>query len=163
MPAINDNLILISGASSTGKSASLLNLKTPEGVMYLNTESNKKLPFKSKFKEFSIVDPLQIFEAFTKAEEMKDIHTIVIDSLTFLMDAYETMYVINSANTMKAWQDFAQFFKTLMQQHVANSTKNVIFIAHTLTTLNEADMVMETKVPIKGALKIMEWKDILVP
>jgi len=69
------------------------------------------------------------------------------------MDAYETMYVINSANTMKAWQDFAQFFKTLMQQHVANSTKNVIFIAHTLTTLNEADMVMETKVPIKGSLK----------
>ena len=41
----------------------------------------------------------------------------------------------------------------MMQQQVAASSKNIIFTAHTLTTLNEADMVMETKVPIKGALK----------
>ena len=40
-----------------------------------------------------------------------------------------------------------------MQQKVAASTKNVIFIAHTLDNLNENEMVMETKVPVKGALK----------
>lgn len=39
-----------------------------------------------------------------------------------------------------------------MQQYVAKSSKNVIFTAHTRTALNEAAMVMETKVPIKGAL-----------
>jgi hypothetical protein len=41
----------------------------------------------------------------------------------------------------------------LMQQYVAKSTKNVIFIAHTADTLNEGEMVMETKVPVKGSLK----------
>lgn len=49
--------------------------------------------------------------------------------------------------------DFAQYFKTLMQQHVAASTKNVYFTAHTLGTLNEAEMIVETKVPVKGSLK----------
>ena len=51
------------------------------------------------------------------------------------------------------WGDFAQYFKTLMQQYVAKSTKNVIFIAHTSDTMNENEMVMETKVPVKGSLK----------
>lgn len=40
-----------------------------------------------------------------------------------------------------------------MQQYVAKSTKNVVFIAHTLDTLNEAEQVRETKVPVKGSLK----------
>ena len=35
----NDNLILIGGESTGGKTASLRNLKNPEGVMYLNCES----------------------------------------------------------------------------------------------------------------------------
>ena len=54
---------------------------------------------------------------------------------------------------MKAWGDFAQYYKTLMQQYVARSTKSVIFIAHTMDTLNESEMLMETKVPVKGSLK----------
>lgn len=36
---VNDNLVLIAGKSSTGKSASLMGLENPEGVMYLNCES----------------------------------------------------------------------------------------------------------------------------
>ena len=40
-----------------------------------------------------------------------------------------------------------------MQQKVASSSKSVIFIAHTSDTLNEGEMVMETKVPVKGSLK----------
>ena len=51
------------------------------------------------------------------------------------------------------WGSYAQFCKNLMQQYVARSTKNVIFTAHTKSDLNEAEMVMETYVPIKGALK----------
>jgi hypothetical protein len=151
--AINDQLVLISGKSATGKSASLIGLKNPEGVMYLNCESGKRLPFKAKFKQFTITDPLQIYEAFQAAETMPEIHTIVIDTLTYLLDMYESLYVLNSANTMKAWGDFAQYFKQLMQNYVAKSTKNVIFLAHTADTLNEGEMVMETKVPVKGSLK----------
>lgn len=99
---MNDNLVLICGASSTGKSASLMGLENPQGVMYLNTEANKKLPFASKFQEYNVVDPLQIIEALKHAETLPDVHTVVIDSLTFLMDQYESIYVLPSSNTMKA-------------------------------------------------------------
>ncbi|MCA9911736.1 MAG: AAA family ATPase [Anaerolineae bacterium] len=150
---VNDNLVLICGKSAAGKSASLMGLNNPEGVMYLNCEAGKKLPFRSKFKQYTITDPLQVYEAFTAAENMPDVHTIVVDTLTYLMDMYESLYVYNSANTQKAWGDFAQYYKALMQDYVAKSTKNVVFLAHTADTLNESEMAMETKVPVKGALK----------
>ena len=84
---------------------------------------------------------------------MPHIHTIVVDSITFLMDMFESLYVVNSTNTMKGWADYNQFFKNLMQDKVAKSTKRVIFTAHTLSQLNENEMVIETKIPVKGALK----------
>ena len=149
----NDHLVLLCGKSATGKSASLMNLEKPEGVMYLNCEAGKKLPFRAKFKQYTIVDPLQVMEAFTAAESMEGIHTIIVDSLTYLLDMYESVYVLKSTNTMQAWGQFAQYFKELMQQYVAKSTKNVIFIAHTSDTMNENEMIMETKVPVKGSLK----------
>lgn len=150
---VNDNLVLLCGKSATGKSASLMGLKNPEGVMYLNCEAGKKLPFKAQFKQFTITDPLQINEAFEHAETLPDIHTIVIDSLTYLLDMYESNYVLTAANGMQAWGQFAQYFKVLMQQYVAKSSKNVIFTAHTADSLNEGEMIMETKVPVKGSLK----------
>jgi len=97
----NDNLILICGGSSGGKSASLRDIVDPTGVMYLNCESNKKLPFPAKFQQFSITDPLQVYEAFDFAETKPDIHTIIVDSLTFLMDMYESLKVIPAKDTMK--------------------------------------------------------------
>lgn len=153
MTQVNDNLVLVVGKSATGKSASLMKLKNPEGVMYLNCEAGKKLPFRSRFKEYTITDPLQVHEAFEAAEGMPGIHTIVVDTLTYLLDMYESLYVLNSANTMKAWGDFSQYFKQLMQHYVAKSTKNVIFLAHTSDKLNEAEMAVETSVPVKGSLK----------
>lgn len=150
---INDHLVLICGKSASGKSASLKNEQNPEGLMYLNCESGKRLPFRNKFRNYTITDPLQVFEAFEYAETVPEVHTIVVDSLTYLLDMYESVHVLGSTNTMKAWGEFSQYFKTLMQRYVASSTKNVIFMAHTLDSLNETDMVMETKVPVKGALK----------
>ena len=102
MSTVNDHLVLLVGKSATGKSASLMGLENPEGVMYLNCEAGKRLPFKSKFKQYVITDPLQVIEAFDHAESQKDVHTIVIDSLTYLMDMYESVYVLNATNTMKA-------------------------------------------------------------
>lgn len=152
MAVENDHLILISGKSATGKSASLRDMPKPEGVMYLNCECNKKLPFKSKFMELTVTDPLQVFEAFTHAETLPDVHTIIDDSLTYMMDMYETQYVLNSENTMQAWGEYGQFFRTLMSQYVAKSTKNVVFTAHTLDVLNKTEMAMETIVKVKGNL-----------
>lgn len=150
---VNDKLIMVGGKSATGKSASLMKLKNPAGVAYANCESGKKLPFKSKFREFVITDPLQVYEMFDWAETQPDIHTIVIDTQTFLMEMYESLFVVNAANTMAAWGNYAQYFKNLMQQKVAASTKNVIFLAHTADQLNEGEMIMETKIPVKGSLK----------
>lgn len=153
MSETNDHLVLLCGKSATGKSASLMGIKDPEGVLYLNCEAGKRLPFKAKFLQKTVTDPLQINEAFDWAESQPQIHTIVVDSLTYLLDMYESLYVLNSSNTMQAWGQFAQYYKTLMQQFVARSTKRIIFIAHTSDTLNEGEMVMETKVPVKGSLK----------
>lgn len=149
---MNNNLILVSGKSATGKSMCLRNLKDPEGVMYLCTENNKALPFPSKFKTANIVNPMQVYQAFEKAEAMEDIHTVVIDSLTYLMDQYESQFVLTAANTMKAWSDYAQYFKKLMQEYVAKSSKNVIFTAHTSDIMNDSEMIMETMVKVKGSL-----------
>lgn len=147
---VNDNLLLVCGESSTGKSACLRHL---DDVIYLNCESGKKLPFKPKnYKQFVITDPYQVYEGFNWAEEQPQYSTIVVDGLNFLMDMFESVHVLPSSNTMKAWGDYSQFFKNLMQQYVSKSSKNVIFTAHTKTALNEAAMAMESKVPIKGAL-----------
>ena len=148
----NNHLVLISGKSSSGKSASLMAIDKPEGVMYLNCENGKKLPFKTKFKELTVTDPDQVYQAFAEAEKMPAIHTIVIDTLTYLMDMYESTKVLNSTNTMQAWGQYAQYMKQLMSQIVAKSTKNVVFLAHTSDILNEGEMVKETLVKVKGSL-----------
>jgi len=148
----NDHLVGICGSSGSGKSASLMDIENPGGVIYLNTEAGKKLPFKSGFVEKTITDPYQIYEAFNWAEENPAIHSIVIDSLVFMMDMFESVHVINSSNTMKAWGDYGQFFKNLMNQYVAKSTKNVIFTSHVSDVLNESDMIVEKLIKVKGAL-----------
>lgn len=148
-----NRLVLISGKSTTGKTASLKDLKDPPGTMYLNCESGKETPFKNSFQEGVVTHPDQVIDAFEQAEDMADVHTIVVDSLTYLMDMYESKIVLEASNTMKAWSGYAQYFKKLMQNYVATSTKNVIFLAHTLDVMNDYTMEMETYVPVKGSLK----------
>lgn len=150
---MNRRLVLISGKSTTGKTASLKDLKDHDGVMYLNCESGKETPFKNDFREGIVTHPDQVVTAFEQAEDMPEVHTIVVDSLTYLMDMYESKVVLTASNTMKAWSGYGQYFKKLMQDHVAISTKNVIFLAHTLDVMNDYTMEMETYVPVKGALK----------
>jgi hypothetical protein len=68
------------------------------------------------------------------------------------MDMFESTKVLTSTNTMKAWGQYAQFMKNMMAQNVANSNKNIIFIAHTSDIFNESEMVNETMVKVKGSL-----------
>lgn len=153
-PDVNDQLVLIAGFSATGKSAALRNIRNQERWLYLNTEAGKRLPFKNNFQAHRITDPYQIFEAFDHAmENPNDFDGIIIDSLTFLMDMYESQYVLNSANTMQAWGNFAQYFKTLMQEKVTLFGKPVIITAHVKEELDEKAMELKTSVPIKGSLK----------
>lgn len=157
MTDLNDQLVLISGESGSGKSASLMNLRNQDRVLYLNCESGKRLPFRNKFQSYTITDPYQIHEAFAATEPGNKMHdqidTIVIDTLTFLMDMFESQYVLGAADTMKGWSNYQQFFKKLMQTYVARSDKSVIILGHARSELNEAKMEREVAVPIKGALK----------
>lgn len=153
----NKKMVLISGESTTGKSLSLRNLRNPERVLYLNCEAGKDLPFKNRFDSKIIVDPYQVLQAFDYinpgGKGNANYDTVVIDTLTFLMDMFESNYVLKSANTMAGWSNYQQFFKDLMQQKVATSDKNVIILAHTRSELDESISEMRTSVPIKGALK----------
>jgi len=149
---MNKHLALICGTSGSGKSASLMNIDDPKGVIYLNTEAGKLLPFNSKFKSFTITDPYQVPQGIEEAENMPEIHTVVVDSLVFMMDLFESVHVLGASNTMQQWGAYAQFFKNLMNQTVAKSTKNIIFTSHVMDILNESEMSMERLIKVKGSL-----------
>jgi hypothetical protein len=151
--ATNDQMALICGLSGTGKSASLRDIPNQERWFYLNTEAGKRLPFRSQFQQFRIEDPYQVHEAFTHFTGNPDIDGGIIDSVTFMMDMFETKYIYGSSNTQKAWADFAQFWKHLLQDLVVKFKKPVLMTGHTLATYNEATMGYDVAVPVKGALK----------
>lgn len=145
-------MFCVAGASASGKSASLLNLQNPEGVLYLNYEAAKPLPFADGFKKLKgAMIAEQIGAIFKKAEESPEIHTIVVDSITFLMELYESQEVLTSSDTRAAWGRYAQFFKEFMQQHVAASTKNVILLAHN-TEEQQPNGTYKTFIKVKGSL-----------
>lgn len=146
-------LFLIAGTSSQGKSVSLMNLRNPEGVFYLGTEANKPLPFPDKFKKLKsgLNDPKDIFTVFEEVEKMDDVHTVVIDSITFLMDMYETFHIYGAVDSRAEWGNYQQFFKRLMQETVTKSSKNWIFIGHNSEEL-QGDGTYKYYVPVKGAL-----------
>jgi hypothetical protein len=146
----NNNIVMVMGPPSAGKSVSLMNLREPEGVVYASCDL-KPLPFKSKFKEIKIVDPLDILNLLDEVEDMEDVHTVVLDTLTFLMDLYETLYVITATDGRAAWGNYAQFYKSFIHK-IKSSSKNIVILAHEKKVMNESEMVLETKVPIKGSV-----------
>lgn len=158
MTSINDQLVLVVGESTTGKSASLHNLGegNPEKQkrwMYLNCEAGKRLPFRNKFDSYTITDPYQVFEGIDHINGNPDYDGAIIDTLTFLMDMFETQYVLSLANKMEGWSQYQQYFKILMQDKVAKSDKPIIILAHTREDLDEKKHELKSSVPIKGALK----------
>jgi len=153
--ANNPHSILICGESGAGKSMSLYSLRDRTDVLYLNCEGGKPLPFKNKFKNKVITDPEDIIDWLAQLEELgseNPYNFVVIDTISFMMDMYETVYVIDSANTQKAWGNYSQFFKRLIN---ASSKVNAffIFIGHLDRELDEEAGVFRTSVPVKGALK----------
>lgn len=147
----NPYIVLVVGKSGTGKSSSLKGLDNPDKVLYLNCENGRALPFKSKFKEVTITNPNQVPSYIEKATASDKYDTIVIDSLTYLMDMYESKIVLTSADRRSVWGDYAQFFKNIMHL-VAHSNKQFIFLAHTTTQYSESNMAFEAYVPVKGSL-----------
>jgi hypothetical protein len=147
--------VLIAGESGAGKSFSLANIRGQEGVLYLNCEGGKPLPFKNKFKRITIDDPLEIFEIYQKLIDNPGnrFHTVVIDTVSFMMERFEAVHVQGSPNTMKAWGDYGAFFKTLIYDYVAKADVYTIMLGHLDGELQEETGQMKYSVPVKGALK----------
>ena len=149
----NDFLIGLVGKATAGKTASLMHLDDHKGVLYLNCESGKKPPFKNDFKHIVVTDPYAVYNYFQQLiDNPGKFHTVVIDSITYLMDMFETMYVIPAEDTRAAWGAYAQYFKKLMQYYIPLAKRVTIITAHTLDTVNK-ESIRETAIPIKGSLK----------
>lgn len=153
MADTNDQMALIGGPSGSGKSVSLRNIPDQPKWFYLNTEAGKRLPFKAGFQSFRIEEPYQVHEAFDHFTDDADCLGGIVDSVTFMMDMFETQYIYGQANTQKAWAEYQQFFKQLMQEKVVKFGKPVLMTAHTLSVYNEETLRNEVAVPVKGALK----------
>lgn len=151
----NTNSVLICGVSGDGKSFSLKDMRDQKGVLYINCEGGKPLPFKSKFKEITIDDPCEIFDLLDQinADPQQRFHTVIIDTVSFMMNRYESVHVIGAANTMAAWGNYGQFFPKLIYDHVAKGRAFVIMLGHLDATLNESTGRTDYMVPVKGALK----------
>ena len=150
----NRKVVLICGDAASGKTSSFAELNDSKGIMFLNCEGGGKEPtFNSEMQVYTIGTPDDVIEAFAVADADPDCHTIVIDGLNYLMDMFYSQNIHGSAIGMAGWADYGQYFRNLMNQTVANSTKNVIFTAHASKALNEVEGTYETSVPVQGALK----------
>lgn len=150
---MSEQLILIEGVSASGKTLSLNSFKDRARVAYINCE-NKRVPFRPEFPiSMNVTDPYQVHNAILEVDKMPDVNVVVIDTLDFLMNMFETNIIKKAANGQKAWGDYFTFFQELMQVYVANSKKSFIFLAHASTTLDEAAMMNVTSCPVKGALR----------
>lgn len=147
--------LLISGESGVGKSTSLINMRGQEGVLYINCDSGKPLPFKNKFKRVTIDDPYEIYDLFDQvtADTSGRFHTIVIDTVSFMMDRFEAVHIIGAADTMKGWANYGNFFRKLMNEYVAKCPAYVIFLGHLDVQIDENTAEKTITVPVKGALK----------
>ena len=159
----NKRMILINGESANGKTASLEYLDNHEGVLYLNCEAGKDISFKHNFVEYKITNPVQVYQAFDKVlkdgtvknpktGEQVPIHTIVIDSITFLMDMFVSQHVNTSPDTRRAWGEYGEFVRVLMQDKIANSPCTVIVTAHTLKEDNMETLSTSSRAALQGGL-----------
>ena len=120
-------------------------------MVYLNTDL-KELPFRSRFlKNVEVKDALDVLTYIQDIENAEQVEGAVLDTITFLMSMYERQYVSNSANTQKAWGDYATFYKEFIHA-IKAGTKDYAILAHEDTLLNEQTMQMESKVPVKGSV-----------
>lgn len=154
MSDLNNQLVLICGPSASGKTASLRNLRNQEKWLYLGCEAGKDISVRNKFKKIKIEDPLHVLSVFDDAiAHPEACEGIIIDSLTFLMDMFESQYVLTASDSRKSWSNYSQFFKTIMQDKVLKFGKPTIILAHTQDFIDETTMEVKTAVPVKGSLK----------
>ena len=149
--ASNKHIVLIMGGPSSGKSTSLMNLKNQDRFAYLNTDL-KALPFADKFKvNVEVPDAQQVLGFINEIEESEDIDGAVLDTITFLMSMYHRQYVSGAVDGLAAWGAYGNFYRNFIHAIKAGS-KDYAIMAHEEVVHNEQTMMMESRVPIQGAV-----------
>lgn len=146
----NKNIVLVMGKPTTGKSFSLYGLRDRDDIAYLNTDL-KELPFRSKMQEIAVTNPVHVLDFVQQIEQTDSITGGVLDTVSFLMEQFETQYIAGAADGRKAWGEYAQFYRRFIHA-IKAGTKPYAILAHEKDVLNEKEMVMEQAVPVKGAV-----------
>jgi len=154
---MSDNIVFLGGRSDTGKTASLRNLKNPEGVLYLNFES-KKPPFASKFKEQKVTDPYTLHSVMQRMIDgekgTEKFHTVIVDSITACMALYSTRYIGKDCqNKMQAWGEYGSFYEKWAKQQVPELKQNLIVLAHIDEYEEKATLNTYVQAVVQGKLK----------
>lgn len=111
------------------------------------------MPFKNQFNEKVITDPYVLKDYFRSLIQNQDkFDGAVIDSITFMMDMFESKYIYQAADTRAAWGHYQQFFKELLQDIIPQIKRPIVLLAHTRAEYDEKTLSTKVKVPIKGAL-----------
>lgn len=157
MNDLNKYLMLICGKSGSGKTTSIKDISNQDKWIYACTEAGKALPFRSKFKEFKVANPTQVPELINyiitnpDKPEIPGSEGFVLDSLTFLMQMYESQNVVDGAG-FKAWANYGEYFRNLMQKYFLQYNRPTIITAHIQENFNEALGRFDYSVPVKGSL-----------
>ena len=149
----NKNIVMVMGKPNTGKSTSLRNLPQ-SSMIYMNADL-KELPFRDRFMmSVEIADAKDVLDYIQQIEDEPGVTGAVLDTLTFLMSMYERQYVVPYAGTKQgqtAWGDYGNFYRDLIHK-IKSGTKDYAIFAHEDESLNEQAQMMESRVPVKGAV-----------
>ena len=152
----NPRSIFICGESGSGKSFSLASMADQKGVLYLNCEYGKPLPFRHKFKEQVVTDPktiISILQAMQLKGEDNKYRFIIIDTASFMMDLFESTHIVNATDKQKGWLEYGQFFKNVLVEAAKLENTFLIVLGHLERELDETAGVWRTFCPVKGSLK----------
>ena len=144
----NKNMIMVAGKPANGKTASTRGMDKDK-TAYVNIDA-KRVPFPDEFQHtYNITKIDDFLPTLGEIEKNKDIDTVVVDTLTFAMEMFETQKVVNARDTQKMWGEYGQFYKRMING-IKASSKRYVVLAHVKDLYNEEEMAVETKVPVAG-------------
>lgn len=164
MPDFTDDpfAILLLGQSTGGKSVMVGDIPEPEGVMCFHSE-DKKSPIDAPYLMVNVSEApasvLDIIEEivtnggvyrFPDGDE-QPIHTVLIDSLSFLYDKIET-FIVPSMTGYNGWDYYRKVLSTIAGL-CKKAGINLICTTHLQAVTNEQDQVTEYKAAVKGSMK----------
>ena len=144
--------LLIVGKSSTGKTSSLRNLDFSKTV-YVNAEA--KAPSfrgsKNLLKNIKLSNTQQLLNGMQQMEDYDEKLTIVVDSISMLMDLYFAEHIEGSSDTRGGWANYKSYFLKVINM-AKRSQHDYVFTALAKDTYNDKELVTETFASVQGSL-----------